>query len=271
MDDWTTEDGTDSASGSGTPELTPIEGVSITSQVIYDEEGVRITATEIGESWSGIDLALHIENYSNRDIMVQAKDSSVNGYMVYGLMSPDIEKGKSVNASIRFDSDKLEECDIEKIAVMEFRFHIIDLNTWDTIKDSDMIRVETTAAADYVQDYQNDGKVIFDSKGIKIVEMGISVGDDIWGPSAVFYIENTSDRNIGVQTRDVSVNGIKVDAIISEEIVAGKKAVAHMQFMQDEFDENGIEEINDIELCFHFFNWDSYENILTTEPIKIEY
>ena len=84
-------------------------------------------------------------------------------------------------------------------------------------------------------------------------------------------MENNSDKDITVQTRDVSINGFMVNAMFSCNVVAGKKAVDTITFMESDLSENDITAINDVELSFHVFDFENWETIVDTEVVNITF
>lgn len=245
--------------------------VSIEEQVLYDENDIKITATGIEDGWLGTELKLLIENNTDQSITVQAKNANVNGYMVTTMMSADVAAGKKANDSLTFETSGLKECGIDSIATMEFAFHIFDAESWDDIVDTDMIKIETSIAESYTQTYDDSGEVLVDSNGIKIVGKGLSADDSFWGPGVILYIENNTDQDVTVQTRDVSVNGFMTEASMSEDIVAGKRAISAVQFYSSDLEENSIEDITDVELYFHIFDLESWDDIFDSDVISISF
>lgn len=245
--------------------------VTVAEQILYDQSDIKITATGLGDSLFGTELKLLIENNSGKNITVQARNANVNGYMVSTMMSADVASGKKANDSLTFETSGLKECGIEKIAVMEFSFHIFDPETFDTIMDTDVITVKTSIADGYVQNYDDSGNVLVDSNGVKIIGKGLSASDSFWGPGLILYIENNSDRNITVQVRDVSVNGFMAASTMSEDVLVGKKAISAVQFFSTDLEENGITDITDVELYFHIFDMESWDGIFDSDVIKVTF
>ena len=64
-----------------------LEAVTIEETVLLDESGIKITATGLEDGWLGTDLKLLIENNGDTNVTVQARNSSVNGFMVDTMMS----------------------------------------------------------------------------------------------------------------------------------------------------------------------------------------
>ena len=245
--------------------------VSIEEQVLYDANDIKITATGLDDSWYGTELKLLIENNSSQDITVQARNANVNGYMVTTSMSADVAAGKKANDSLTFETTSLKDCGIETMATMEFYFVIIDSESFEDIYSTDVITIKTSAAEGYTQTYDDSGEVIAEVNGIKIVSKGLSEKDSFWGPGLIVYIENNSDQDITVQARDVSINGFMVDPSMSEDVVAGKRAITAVQFFDTDLEDNGIETISDLELYFTIFNQESWDEIANTDIINLSF
>lgn len=111
-------------------------------------------------------------------------------------------------------------------------------------------------------------KLIYDANDIKIFYKGASVDDR--RVMLHLYIENNSDRNICVQTRDFSVNGFMIKEIFTPQIAAGKKINDSIRIYTKELDENNIETINNVEFYFHIFNWDDSEDRIDSDLIRLE-
>ncbi len=247
--------------------------VSIDEQVLYDENDIKITATgiDVEDTVYGAELKLLIENNSSQDITVQTGNVSVNGYMMSAIMSANVVAGKKANDTLTFYSSELEECGIDQIATIEVSFVFLNSDSYETISTSDMITVNTSVADDYQQTYDDSGEVLVDSNGVKIVSKGLSEDDSFWGPGVILYIENNSDQDIIIQTRDVSVNGFMISAVISEDVLAGKKAISAVQFYDQDLEDNGIDDITDVELYFKVSNLESWDTIFDTDVISIKF
>lgn len=83
------------------------------------------------------------------------------------------------------------------------------------------------------------------------------------------YIENITNRDICIQTRDLSINGFMMDATLSEDISAGKKALATIIIKNTEFDKTDIIDIHDIELKIICFDRNDSQYRIVTVPIHI--
>ena len=246
--------------------------VTVEPMVLLDQDGVKIQAKEFAaDSPFGPELKILIENNSNKDLTVQCRSSSVNGYMVETMISAEVAAGKKANDAITFVSSDLELCGVETVADMEFSFHIFTTEDWETYLDSDPVQVKTSAASTYSYTYDHPGTLVYESNGIKLVAKGLNRGDSLLGPGLVMYIQNTGDKAITVQTPNASVNGFMFEPIFSQEVVPGKHAVSEVTFMASDLEENGITEILDMELSFHIFDSVKWETVADTEKIKLSF
>lgn len=256
------------ASNPGTTATSARSGeLTVDESVLFDEGGIKITATGFDDdSLFGPELMLLIENNSADSITVQTRNESVNGYMIDTILSAEVAPGKKANEGLTFMKSDLTAAGITTIAEMTFSFHIYNSDSWDTIIDTDPVSVKTSAAVEHTQSYDDSGNKVYDANDIEIVVKGVDNSSSILGPSVVVYIYNTGSKNVTVQARDVSVNGFMVNPIFSCDVVAGKRAVDTISFSDSDFEKNGIESIETLELSFHIYDADSWLDTIDDTP-----
>lgn len=111
-------------------------------KVIYDKDGIKITAKGIEKTVLGTKLKLAVENNTDKACTIQARDVSLNGIMVDGIFSADIAAGKKANDGIEFLGSTLKENDITDIKDVELKFHIFDSADLLSGFDTDIIKIE---------------------------------------------------------------------------------------------------------------------------------
>lgn len=252
-------------------ENTYSDAVTIDETVLFDELGIKITAkkVELGGLF-GTELKLLIENNYGEAITVQAEDVSVNGYMVGALLSSDVADGKKSNDELTILSSDLELCGIETIADLEFSFHIITSDGWETIIDTDRIQVRTSAYDTYTYSYDDSGEVLYNANGVKIIAKGWSKGD--WFDTGVIiYVENNSENTILVTTRDESVNGFMITGYLYSEVSPGKRAIDVINFLQSDLEDNEVGDVETVELYFSISDADSWGTIAESDIVTIKF
>ena len=130
--------------------------------------------------------------------------------------------------------------------------------------------LKTSIADTYKYVFDDSVEVMYDAGGIKVVVKGLS-DKSFFGPGLLVYIENNSDDNITVQCTNTSVNGFMIDAIFSCDIVAGKRAVDEITFLNNDLEENGIKDIEALEISLHIFDTDSWSTITDTDTITLTF
>lgn len=103
----------------------------------YSGDGVEIVVKGISDdSIFGPSIVVYISNTSGRNICVQARDVSINGFMVQQIFSVDVAAGKHAIDRITFFDSDLEENEITVIQQAELSFHIFDSDSWRSVTDT---------------------------------------------------------------------------------------------------------------------------------------
>ncbi len=254
------------------PVATKEPEITIEEAVLYDENGIKITAKSFStKSLFGPAVKLLIENNTEKSITVQARNESVNGYMVESMLSCDVAAGKKANDELVFMESDLKQAGITTIADMEFSFYFYDSASWTDSFESDLVTIKTSAAEGFTYTFDDSGHKVYDENGIEIVVKGLAKDDSWIGPQIVVYISNNSNKNFTVQARDVSINGFMVDSFFSTDVRIGKHAIDTITFMSSNLEENEIETIEEVELSFHVYDMEHWETIVDTAPVTIKF
>ena len=108
--------------------------------VLVDQDGIKITYTGLDtDGMMGTEIKLRIENNSDVGVLIQTRDMSVNGMMLDGIFSSEVNAGKKANDKIIIPSWGMEDNDITDLEEVEFYFTVVTSEGWDKIFDSDTI------------------------------------------------------------------------------------------------------------------------------------
>ena len=130
----------------------------------------------------------------------------------------------------------------------------------------DKITIQTSAFPQMDVVAMDDGIELLNQDGVRIV--GKYVNDDsFWGKAILLYLENNTGKNIGVTCDDMSINGFMVTPVFSATIYDGKMSIDEITLFSSELEENGITEVEEVELKFRIYDADSYNTIFETDPI----
>lgn len=120
-----------------------------TSEQTYDDSGdiafdngtIKIVAKGLDNDTMGASFWFYMENNSDKPITIQCRNTSINGFMVDGIMSCEILPGKKAVDDISVWASQLEENNITDIENIETSFHISSDDFMETIADSDPVTI----------------------------------------------------------------------------------------------------------------------------------
>ena len=247
------------------------DGLSVAETVLYDADGIVVTATGYEEGWTGPEIKILVENNSEKNVLVTTASVSVNGYMMpYASLYAEVAAGKKANESLSIMSSELEQSGIETLAEMQFYLQIQDPETWETLATSDLLTL-TTSAAPYEQPVDDSGDVLYDANGIKIVCKGLKQ-DIIWDGTVVFYMENNSGKAISIYAENVSVNGFMQDVGLWSDLREGTKLIDGMSMIDlSDLEIENIDEIKNIEFNLRVVDAETWQDIVTTDVLTLNF
>lgn len=246
------------------------QDVTLAETVLFDQDGIRITATGLStDSLFGPELNLLVENDSAQNIVVQPNYCMVNGYMMDGLLSADVAAGKKANDTLDFLSNALARCGIETITDIELDLVVSDGDSWQTLYETGPVILQTSAAGQYTQTYDDSGEEIYNQNGIRVVVK--SVNDDLFGMGIKFYLENNTDKAVIVNADNVSVNGYMMTDLFYSDLAPRSHAVDTLTLLGSELEDNHIDTITDAELSLQITDADYYQTIDSTAPITLHF
>ena len=242
--------------------------VTIDEQVLFDQENVKVTATEyVVDSIWGDGVKLLVENNSAQNVTVSCRALMVNNYMITDLFSCSVAAGKKANETLNLSSSGLKAAGIDTVGQIEVYFTVYDSDSFDDICNPDMVTIKTSEFDRMDTKPDDSGKELYNEGGIRIVGKYVDE-NSFWGAGILLYLENNSGKNVGISCENFSVNGFMLTPYFSSDIYNGKMAIDDITLMSSELEENNITELKDIELSFHIYDLDSYETIKDTGAIS---
>lgn len=235
--------------------------VTIDEQVLFEKDGLKVTATEyVVDSIWGDGIKLLIENNGTSDIGLGCSALIVNDYMITDLFSTTVAAGKKDYETLNLSSTGLKAAGIENVGQIELYFHTFDSDTYMPVADIGCVTIKTSAY-DSMDTTPNDaGQELYNEGGIRIVGKYVDEGS-FWGMAVLLYIENNSGKNHIIQCEDMSINGFMVTPFFSSTVYSGKKAIDEITIMSSDLEENNISNVNEIELKFKIIDEDFMNSV----------
>lgn len=278
-----------------TPEPTDEElevfgkNATVAETVMFEENGVKITATGLSYTNYSADLALTIENNSGKSLSfisgsMSYSCNSINGYMVSdGYLNCDVANGKKANDTISFSLDSLMLYGIDEIADIEVGFDISDADYNHTYSGPCQVKTSVFESHDYAPDYYQESitssavkkafgyrithfsqDCLYDEGGVKLLSSGVMVKQD--GKTALLIeLENTTDSMVYISTSDIALNDLVVYSSnwSSDAINPGKRCIVDIELdsvLEPEYwGIYGIEAVSSVSLSMKQRNSDGNE------------
>lgn len=139
----------------------------------------------------------------------------------------------------------------------------------DTTKEASINKDKADKTTTESTEAPEASQVLYDQNGITITYKGIE--ETYMGVDVKVLIENNTDKNYCVQSRDFSINGYMVDTIFSADVASGKKINDSISVFKSALEKNDIDydSISSIEFYLHIFNWDEFDSSFDSDIISI--
>ena len=240
-----TPDASDDAPASSQNEEST-ENDNTENQIVFEEVvaidnaecAVKITEIDPDNMW-GYTLKAQLENKSTeKTYMFSVESASINGVQCDPMFASEVAAGKKANEEINFSTDTLEENGIVEYTDIELTFKVYDSNDWS----ADPVGKET---------------IHVDNDYVTVIVTGYE-DDEIWGYTANLFLLNKTDKTVMFSVDDASVNGFMADPFYATSVSAGKCAFSSMAWSDTTLEENGITEVEEIEVLFRAYDADDF-------------
>ena len=235
-------------------------------QELYRDETCAFTVTET-EFNEHLGLRIHVlcENFSDSPLLFTWNNTAVCGVMYEPFWAEEVAAGKKVNSIVDFDTYELEQMGVESPDEITFTLAVTDS---EEFLDGPMVRTgfviyPTGKTADqvvYPEYVHKNGETVITENDVLtfIIE---SVEDEV---SEFYtlncYLANHTDKNLMVSWDGVSVDSFMVDPFWAASVSAGKQLYTQVSFLRSDLEEQGIEDVSEIEftlLAYDDDNWDA--------------
>lgn len=241
--------------------------VAIAEAIVYDQDGVTISVKGIQEGYNGKEIKMLVENATEQDLSVTCSEFVVNGITINGFFYADVAAGKKVNEVIQLYTGAMEEAGITDIATLTTHgAKIFDSETYNDIANISF-SIETSIADSYVQEIDRSGEEMYSENGITAIYKNVT--EDTFGIAIRVLVINETDKDIVVQSDDVSVNDFIMNAMIYDTVCAGTARFCNIFIYDSTLEDNEIETVEDITFALKFIDPESYSVIAKTDPVQL--
>lgn len=270
----------------------------IEETILYDQNGIKITATALTYANYEAELGIRMENSTEKDLTFIAESmgyscNAVNGFMIEdGYLNCDVPAGGSAEDGIGFSYNELLIHGITEIADIQVGFNIRDEDYTSSIYTGPL-QVKTAAAESYDYDDSTAYRKVINSKAMQYTygyEMAAFAEDEVYSSggisieseayminqdgerSLMIEVKNRTESQVFFTTSNITVNDTEIyDSSWSFDTINARcRALVDIQLDnildEDEWESYGIEEIETIGFTITVKNADG---IVISEPKAI--
>ena len=243
------------------------EEITLEEVVVYEEGGVKVTATGIEEGWTGTEVKFLVENTTEKNIVLSGDYAVVNGVTIPVSLYIDVAAGKKTIDTMTIYSTHLDTAGIEKIATINVKdARIVDTDTYMKLTDAPF-EIVTSVGADYVQEIDESGDVVFEGNGVRITRKVVTSG--IFGEEVLLLVKNDSGKDVTVEAENISVNGFTIDGWMYDIVYADSVRFCALDLYSTSLEENEITEVEEVCFTINLIDPHSYGRIAQSDEIKI--
>ena len=223
-----------------------------------DECAIILEGIVPDDSW-GYTINADLENKSaDKKLMFSVETAYVNGVENDPFFASEVAPGKKAKESITFDY--MDEYGITEFTDIEIIFRVYDSEDWS----ADDVAYETVHvyphgeenAEQFVYEPADTDQVLYDDENCSVIAIGTEQDD--WDYAINLYLVNKTDKNITISADDVSVNGYMCEPYFARSVNAGKSVFTDMDWSNDDLEENGITEVEEVELTLSVYDADDW-------------
>lgn len=222
-----------------------------------NECAINITGIDLDNIW-GYTLKVKLENKSDeKTYMFSVQSAAINGVESDPFFATEVAPSKKSNNDISFSDDTFKDIGIKEVTDIEITFKVYDSNDWM----ADAVALETVhvypfgkeKATIFTRESQPTDTVLFNDENVSVIVIGYTQ-DSIWGYTVNLYLANKTDIPLMYAVDEVSVNDYMADPIWAKEVQPGKMAFTTMSWSNTTFEENGITQVEKIEMLFNVYD-----------------
>ena len=216
----------------------PAEALDLSSKVLVDEAGIRITAGEyVQDDFLDDGIRILIENENPMTCLIDCQLLVVNGYQVGGSFSA-IEEIHSVSAA----------------------FAVYDPEPWRTVlkPEEKVIFDDGTKAAEP----SDPGTEVFFKEGVHVSARMVR-NDPFLGTGIILYLKNEGERTVYAEAKNLSIDGYMLEGYSGTILWPGKRAIGKIYLADGDLAENGITDPREAELYVGLMSAETMEDIVS--------
>lgn len=225
-------------------ETGPISGDAsglINSQVVYDANGITLTATGYEEVDGYANICIEVTNSTNHNLFFYSQEIAFNGIGISAQMNGSCSAGATEQMVLDCELSLLEAMGLDSIHSIDCYFIAYETASYQTVIEDSISTIYTNAPND--TQLNLSGTTVLSEQGITV--NFISQNVDLWDFSNFyFYAENHSGSDVYLTVNINAINGIDVSDYMWAELYNGSGYFGYAYFSNADLSALGIQSID---------------------------
>ncbi len=190
----------------------PFGGAKIEETVIWETDGLTVTATELRRDTDGDyhdGLLLEIANEGEEDVVVRCASLAVNDAAIAAEMDVEVPAGKTKDGEIEFAKNSLHNSGITTVGEIRVELEACDPDTGMVLERSESFRIKTNKAKKADEpSFVNHGDKIFEGGDVTVSAISVNTRSDSHTDGNMYFlVKNNSKDTVVVALEDATLNG----------------------------------------------------------------
>lgn len=222
----------DEANGYTTVDYTMDDGTTLEQTVIYDENGIVVTALGVQGSADSCRLWLRLENSTSDEVTLWTGSVQVNGWEMDSVLWLEASKNSMGREYVSFYPEDAG-LELDSIQTITLTCDLWDDN-YNTI-DTFTATLETSTYTGELPDEELPEDVLYEGNGVTLTFGGVKQERYSSYGKLQFYVENTGSKSVTLEGDEFQLSGgQELEVSLYETVSAGAKKAFYVYIDQDD-------------------------------------
>ncbi|MBO4873169.1 MAG: hypothetical protein J5496_07120 [Lachnospiraceae bacterium] len=217
------------------------------NEILADNELYCLKAVGVEDDWFGLNVSYSFENKSDKNLTVEFKALSVNGYACSLFVYESVKPKETIDFETTLDKDDLLQIGVSSIDEIRVLVSVNDNDKYENISTETYTYYPTGLEADqvvYPERTSNEGEyAVIDTEDVKVYFLGCEY-DSFFGFVLMTYIENNSETDLAFDFDKVLINGIEYDTFWRQEMMSGFRGYEKQYFAIESINVEKVETLS---------------------------
>ena len=246
------------------------EKITIEETVIYDENGIKITARSVFETESAFHLTLKLENHSDKKASFYLSHCILNGFSVMGRYGNlEAEPGTEDITSVAFENADMEFLGRKYWGTYDIAT-IVGANAELTVEDTVIpvpFSLVTSAGVDYEPSFDDSGEILYEKDGITVIYK--EVIETTEGDALTLLVINETGKDFVLESVEEFVNGTEMGLPLWDYVFRDAISCCYIILSPDSLEHHGINKVETVRFALIMSNTETFRMFAKSDAIEI--